>query len=62
MIAHRLSTVREAERIIVLDGGRVREEGKHADLLAKGGLYATLIRRQAEAADPNARWRGAAAG
>ena len=62
VIAHRLSTVREAERIIVLDGGRVREEGKHADLLAKGGLYATLIRRQAEAADPNARWRGAAAG
>ena len=62
VIAHRLSTVREAEHIVVLDGGRVREEGRHADLVAKGGLYATLIRRQAEAADPNARWRGAAAG
>ena len=61
VIAHRLSTVREAEHIVVLDGGRVREQGRHADLLAKGGLYATLIRRQAEAADPNARWRGAAA-
>ena len=62
VIAHRLSTVREAEKIIVLDGGRVREEGRHEELLAKGGLYATLVRRQAEAADPGARWRGAAAG
>jgi ATP-binding cassette subfamily B protein len=60
VIAHRLSTVREADRILVLDGGRIREEGRHDELLAKGGLYATLIRRQAEAADPNASWRGAA--
>ena len=62
VIAHRLSTVREADEIVVLDGGRVREQGRHEELLAKGGLYATLVRRQAEAADPGARWRGAAAG
>ena len=62
VIAHRLSTVREADLIVVLDGGRVREQGRHEELLAKGGLYATLVRRQAEAADPNAAWRGAAAG
>ncbi|MBK6467285.1 MAG: ATP-binding cassette domain-containing protein [Rhodobacter sp.] len=42
VIAHRLATVRDADRIVVLDEGRVAEEGSHADLLAKGGLYARL--------------------
>ncbi len=46
VIAHRLSTVREADKIAVLEGGRLVEEGNHADLLARGGLYAHLVGRQ----------------
>jgi subfamily B ATP-binding cassette protein MsbA len=46
IIAHRLSTVRRADRLVVLDHGRVVEEGSHADLLELGGLYARLYRRQ----------------
>ncbi len=42
VIAHRLSTVRNADLILVLDGGRVVQHGTHAELLAAGGLYATL--------------------
>ena len=43
VIAHRLTTVRDADRIVVLDGGEVREEGRHEDLLRQpGGLYARL--------------------
>ncbi|MGE0724158.1 MAG: ABC transporter ATP-binding protein [Alphaproteobacteria bacterium] len=46
VIAHRLSTVRDADRIVVLDGGRVAETGSHGELLARQGLYAQLVRRQ----------------
>jgi ATP-binding cassette subfamily C protein CydCD len=46
VIAHRLSTVRDADLIVVLDAGRVAETGTHLELLARGGLYAQLVSRQ----------------
>jgi ATP-binding cassette, subfamily B, bacterial len=46
VIAHRLSTVRNADLLAVLDRGHLVETGSHAELLAQGGLYARLIRRQ----------------
>ena len=46
IIAHRLSTVRRADRLVVLDRGRIVEEGTHAELLGLGGLYARLYQRQ----------------
>jgi ATP-binding cassette, subfamily B, bacterial len=46
VIAHRLSTIREADQILVLDGGTIVERGRHADLLASGGLYADLYHTQ----------------
>jgi ATP-binding cassette, subfamily B, bacterial len=48
VIAHRLATVRAADRIVVMDGGRIVEEGTHATLSARGGLYARLARLQFE--------------
>ncbi|MEV4514730.1 ABC transporter ATP-binding protein [Dactylosporangium sp. NPDC049525] len=46
VIAHRLSTVRNADQILVIDGGRIRERGTHDELIAAGGLYADLYRTQ----------------
>ena len=54
VIAHRLSTVRDADQILVIDDGRIVQRGTHLELMAAGGLYAELYRtqfeRQAEAA------------
>jgi ATP-binding cassette, subfamily B, bacterial len=44
-IAHRLSTVRDADQIVVLDGGRIAQRGTHEDLLERNGLYAALVAR-----------------
>jgi ATP-binding cassette subfamily B protein len=48
VIAHRLSTVREADMILVIDGGRIVERGTHVQLMAAGGLYSELYRTQFE--------------
>ncbi|MDR2261811.1 MAG: multidrug ABC transporter ATP-binding protein, partial [Azoarcus sp.] len=66
-IAHRLSTIAAMDRLIVIDQGRIAEEGGHKDLLARGGLYARLWARQSggflgdefpDGAPPGARERG----
>jgi len=46
VIAHRLATVQRADRIVVMDAGRVVEQGTHTDLVAQGGLYAKLAKLQ----------------
>jgi ATP-binding cassette subfamily B protein len=58
-IAHRLSTVRDADQIVVLDKGHVAETGRHDELLAAGGRYALLVARDT---DVDAESRGAVAG
>ena len=49
IIAHRLATVMAADRILVMDGGKIVEQGTHLQLIAKDGLYARLARLQFEA-------------
>jgi ATP-binding cassette subfamily B protein len=48
VIAHRLSTVRDADRIVVIKDGEIAEVGKHSELVAVGGYYASLVARQTE--------------
>ncbi|MCX7900257.1 MAG: ABC transporter, partial [Methylocystis sp.] len=50
VIAHRLATVLEADRILVLDEGRIVEQGRHGELIAAGGLYARLAKLQFDTA------------
>ncbi|MEG3050559.1 MAG: hypothetical protein RR792_10325, partial [Thermomonas sp.] len=45
-IAHRLSTIAAMDRLVVMDAGRIVEEGSHEQLLSRGGLYAQLWQRQ----------------
>lgn len=48
IVSHRFSTVRRADRIVVIDKGRILEEGSHQELLKKKGLYHDLFSKQAE--------------
>ncbi|HEX8537657.1 MAG TPA: hypothetical protein VF664_09345, partial [Cystobacter sp.] len=51
VIAHRLSTVVNADLILVMDGGQLVESGTHAELLARGGLYTALVHAQLGSSD-----------
>lgn len=48
IVAHRLSTVQCADKIVVMDNGRIVEEGTHKELIAKHGTYYTLVKNQLE--------------
>lgn len=48
MVAHRLSTVRDADKIVVIDQGKIAEEGTHQQLIDKEGLYFRLVKNQLE--------------
>jgi len=50
-IAHRLSTLRHADRLVVLEGGRIVETGTHAELLEKKGIFHDLVQLQQEVAE-----------
>ncbi len=54
VVAHRLSTVRDADRIVVIHGGKVAEAGRHAELIAAGGLYKRLVEHQVFVEEPAA--------
>jgi ATP-binding cassette, subfamily B, bacterial len=60
VIAHRLSTVREADQLLVIDDGRIVERGTHASLLAENGLYAELYRTQFADQEPEEQTAGTA--
>ena len=67
VVAHRLSTISHLDRILVFNGGRIVEDGSHAELLAAGGLYETLWTRQAggflpDSSDPEAETTGSRGG
>ena len=51
VIAHRLATIKSVDRIVVMDQGRIVEEGDHASLVARGGLYARLADLQFRTGD-----------
>jgi ATP-binding cassette, subfamily B (MDR/TAP), member 1 len=46
MVAHRLTSVQRADRILVFDKGRIVEEGRHQDLIRAGGIYAEMVKAQ----------------
>lgn len=48
-IAHRLSTLRDAERLVVMDEGRIVEQGTHAELMQRKGVFRDLVKMQQEA-------------
>jgi len=58
MISHRLSTVVDADRILVMERGRIVEEGTHSELIGQGGLYAELFGRQSPESTPSLQERG----